>query len=118
MSDDIVKRLRDACPATQDFAHTTQGDLMDEAADRIEQLTAERDARIDPALVQDLIKAAEPVLAEAYLGEYIRANDADAERDQLREILLRLLAHEPDHPDTTWQAARAAAERTADAPAE
>lgn len=43
MSDDIVQRLRDACPATQDFTHTAQGALMDEAADHIEQLTAERD---------------------------------------------------------------------------
>ena len=43
MSDDIVQRLRDACPATQDFTHTTQGALMDEAADAIQALTAERD---------------------------------------------------------------------------
>ena len=43
MSDDIVQRLRDACPATQDFTHTAQGALMDEAADAIEALTAERD---------------------------------------------------------------------------
>ena len=52
------------------------------AAACIKRLTAERDARIDPALVQDMIKAAEPVLAAAYLSEYIRANDAEAERDR------------------------------------
>ena len=46
MSDDIVKRLRDAYPATQDFAHTTQGDLMDEAADRIYALTTDRENRL------------------------------------------------------------------------
>lgn len=37
---DLVKRLRDAYPATQDMQHTLQGDLMDEAADAIEALQA------------------------------------------------------------------------------
>ena len=51
MTYDPVKRLRDACPATQDFTHTAQGALMDEAADAIEALTAERD-RLREALEQ------------------------------------------------------------------
>ena len=50
------------------------------AADRIEQLTAERDARIDPAEVQALINAAEPMLATALAS-------AEAERDRLRAKL-------------------------------
>ena len=58
MSDDIVQRLRDACPATQDFTHTTQGALMDEAADHIEQLTAERDSY--RKALEDIIKDYEP----------------------------------------------------------
>jgi len=52
MSDDLIRRLRDAYPATQDFEHTLQGDLMDEAADRIEELEAERDGIRDDTLVE------------------------------------------------------------------
>ena len=42
--DDLVKRLRDAYPATQDMQHTLLGDLMDEAAARIEELERDLDA--------------------------------------------------------------------------
>ena len=41
---------------------------------------AKRDARIDPARVQDLIAAAEPVLAEAYAA-------AEVDNARLRKIL-------------------------------
>ena len=51
-----------------------------EAANRIEALTAERDARIDPAEVQALVNAAEPMLATALAA-------AEAERDRLRAVL-------------------------------
>lgn len=43
MSDDLVKRLREDQPVTQDMESTMQCALQDEAADRIEALTAERD---------------------------------------------------------------------------
>ena len=38
MSDDLVKRLREDQPVTQDMASTMQCALQDEAADRIEEL--------------------------------------------------------------------------------
>lgn len=44
------------------------------------RLEKERDARIDPAHVQDLIAAAEPVLAEAYAA-------SEADNTRLRKIL-------------------------------
>ena len=67
--DELVKHLRSAA-----------NKLVNYAGDRIEALQAqnlqlsgmcygliaERDARIDPAHVQDLINAAEPMFAEAY----------------------------------------------------
>lgn len=51
------------------------------AADRIEALIAERDARIDPVEVQALVNAAEPAMAEALAA-------TEAERDRLRESLM------------------------------
>lgn len=42
--DDIVERLRNAYPATQDMEHTILGDLMDEAADTIVSLRAKLDS--------------------------------------------------------------------------
>ena len=42
MSDDLIKRLREDQPVTQDMVHTMQCALQDEAADRIEQLERER----------------------------------------------------------------------------
>lgn len=41
MSDDLVKRLREDQPVTQDMASTMQCALQDAAADRIEELEAE-----------------------------------------------------------------------------
>lgn len=40
MSDDLVKRLREDQPVTQDMESTMQCALQDEAADRIEELEA------------------------------------------------------------------------------
>ena len=40
MSDDLVKRLREDQPVTQDMVSTMQCDLQNEAADRIEELEA------------------------------------------------------------------------------
>jgi hypothetical protein len=40
MSDDLIERLREDQPVTQDMAHTMQCALQDEAADRIEELEA------------------------------------------------------------------------------
>jgi hypothetical protein len=40
MSDDLVKRLREDQPVTQDMGSTMQCDLQDAAADRIEELEA------------------------------------------------------------------------------
>ena len=40
MSDDLVKRLREDQPVTQDMGSTAQCDLQDAAADRIEELEA------------------------------------------------------------------------------
>lgn len=41
MSDDLVKRLREDQPVTQDMVSTMQSELQNEAADRIEELEAE-----------------------------------------------------------------------------
>ena len=41
MSDNLVKRLREDQPVTQDMASTMQCALQDAAADRIEELEAE-----------------------------------------------------------------------------
>lgn len=62
MTDNLVERI-DA-RAHQGIAATPFNLLMD-AKERIEALTAERDARIDPTQVQAMINAAEPMLAEA-----------------------------------------------------
>jgi len=40
MSDDLVKRLREDQPVTQDMGSTMQCALQDEAADRIQELEA------------------------------------------------------------------------------
>lgn len=81
MTDELVKRLREAYPATQDFAHTMQGGLMDEAADRIEQLTGE-------------VQRWQGMFDEKHnlmLEHKARAKTAEAERDRLREALEQFL---------------------------
>ena len=50
------------------------------SADIVQSLTAERDARIDPAHVQAMIDAAEPALAEALAA-------VEADRDRLLKML-------------------------------
>ena len=96
MTDDLVKRLLDI-----------GSPLADEAAGVIHRLTAERDARIDPAHVQDLINAAEPMFAEAYaavvterdvLNKMLDFEDRPGpRRDALLDALYRLL-HNPIDP--------------------
>ena len=67
MTDELVKRLLDIASP-----------LADEAAGVIHRLTAERDARIDPVHVQQMLEAAQPAMAEV-----IAALEADL--DRLRE---------------------------------
>ena len=40
MTNDLIRRLREEQPVTQDMESTSQCDLQDEAADRIEELEA------------------------------------------------------------------------------
>lgn len=49
MSDDLVKRLREDQPVTQDMASTVQCALQDAAADRIEELEERLKAATDDA---------------------------------------------------------------------
>ena len=58
MSDDLVRRLREDQPVTQDMASTVQCALQDAAADRIEELEERLKAATDDAKE-----------AEAYAGE-------------------------------------------------
>jgi|DEB0MinimDraft_6_1074348.scaffolds.fasta_scaffold06150_8 hypothetical protein len=69
MSDDLVKRLREDRPVTQDMASTMQCALQDAAADRIEELEdklnwviVERDETF--ALMLDRAQTAEAKLAK------------------------------------------------------
>ncbi|MCP4492390.1 MAG: hypothetical protein GY820_34540 [Gammaproteobacteria bacterium] len=59
MSDDLVKRLREDQPVTQDMASTMQCALQDAAAERIEELQAQRN------FAQRQVVAAEAKLARA-----------------------------------------------------
>ena len=59
MSDDLVKRLREDQPVTQDMASTMQCALQDAAAERIEELQAQRN------FAQKQVVAAETKLAKA-----------------------------------------------------
>jgi hypothetical protein len=54
-------------------------DVADAAIARIEELEEERDVSVDPSVVQDLINAAEPAMAEA-----LAALEADNARLQAR----------------------------------
>jgi hypothetical protein len=70
MTDDLVKRLREDQPVTQDMGSTMQCALQDAAADRIEELEAkldwvivERDETF--ALMLDRAQTAEAKLAKA-----------------------------------------------------
>lgn len=61
--EDLIEKIREA---------VSEGDLLvswnlaDQAADRIEELVKEVDRRIEPEQVEDLIKLAEPIMAELY----------------------------------------------------
>ena len=81
MSDELVKRLRgDWCGYDVSLKAI---DAMDEAADRIEQLTAERDHAWEMA-----------AKADTQMGQSLADNlQAKAERDRLREVLIELIQH-------------------------
>jgi len=104
MTDDLVKRLRDEALSLHGSAWRDQSGgqettmsavLADQAADRIEALTAERDSllsghrilNIDGARLQD------------------RAEKAEADNARLREVLERC---PPDRPQMTGEEFRAA----------
>ena len=74
--DDLVKRLRDAYPATQDMQHTLQGDLMDEAADAIEALQAR---------VAELERTRIRLLNEKLSGAWRNEIEDNARRDTFEE---------------------------------
>jgi len=52
MSDDLVKRLREDQPVTQDMTSTLQCALQDAAADRIEELEAKLAKAVELALTK------------------------------------------------------------------
>ena len=84
MSDELVKRLRE-------IGKFSFGWTADQAADRIEALTAERDARIE-ALTAQLTTARADYQIESDLREVEEAllKAAEAERDRLREAAIAL----------------------------
>ena len=63
MSDDLVKRLREDQPVTQDMESTMQCALQDEAADRIEELEAKLAKAV--AFIEDLSECQWPLDAQA-----------------------------------------------------
>jgi hypothetical protein len=79
MTDDLVKRLREDQPVTQDWASTMECGLMDEAADRIEQL--ENNAVLSKAAYDGLLSLLLSVQQDC-IKEYNRAEKAEAERDK------------------------------------
>jgi len=62
MSDDLVKRLREDQPVTQDMASTMQCALQDAAADRIEEL--ELAVRYEADLAQQALDARKELAAK------------------------------------------------------
>ena len=106
MTDDIVKRLR-----SDWFGYDVSLraiDAMEEAADRIEQLTAERDhawemaakadTQMGQSLADNLQAKAERDEAWAYMsalqGDLYDAVMIEAERDRLREALEDIADHD------------------------
>jgi hypothetical protein len=74
MSDDLtpeaVERL--ACEAEL-FGYNRQAATLRALSERLAEVEAERDARIDPVHVEGMIKSAEPMLVEAYEAELATA---------------------------------------------
>lgn len=73
MSDDLVKRLREDQPVTQDMASTMQCALQDAAADRIEELEAKLSKSED--LLAKAVDVAEKSL------QWLRLYGADVHRE-------------------------------------
>ena len=109
MSDDLVKRLRSMhwCVTTEtNGVGVSDRNVALEAADHIEQLTAERDSllaghrtlNIDGARLEDRAKAAEAerdrlrVALEQFLIEYDEVDLANAEPSSLTEAVLEARA--------------------------
>ena len=88
--DDLVKRLRDAYPATQDMQHTLQGDLMDEAADAIEALQAR---------VAELERTRIRLLNEKLSGAWRNEIEDNARRDTFEEAAKACEKIEDDYDD-------------------
>ena len=103
MSDELVKRLRGDWFGYEVSLKAI--DAMEEAADRIEQLTAERDhawamaakadTQMGQSLADNLQAKAERDEAWAYMsaaqGDLYDAIMIEAERDRLREALIELI---------------------------
>jgi hypothetical protein len=91
MTDDLVKRLREDQPVTQDWASTMKCGLMDEAADRIEALTAE------VRRWQGLFDEKHSLILE----QKAHAEKAEADNARLREAIDYILdgmgIYEPDY---------------------
>lgn len=85
MSDNLVKRLREDQPVTQDMASTMQCALQDAAADRIEELEAKLARLIDIDLIEQAIS---DVILEG--GSY---RDA---AEYVKEVILAELKGETD----------------------
>ena len=92
MSDDLVKRLREDQPVTQDMESTMQCALQDEAADRIEELESKLSLRTN--LHEEciyLLKSTEAKLAKAVEAGKTMDDGCDCERcNQARATLAEL----------------------------
>jgi hypothetical protein len=98
MSDDLVKRLR-SCANGAWLFKTKQGDfgICDDAADRIEALTAERDA---------LIRDRDRWVAEAQVNTSPIVAGLTADNARLRKLLGELLQVQDGLPMTGLEATR------------
>ena len=94
MSDDLVKRLRDPEFGTE----TTERNLMNSAADRIEELEAERDAlvhhriRIAEAALNRMLAEARAKGMEEALEDVYEADSLELAKHSQSKIVERVLA--------------------------
>lgn len=94
MSDELVKRLREDQPVTQDMVSTMQCALQDEAAARIEALTEKnQNLRDDIDDCKDATKVLDnqkKILQHELRGQSDRIEALTAERDALAEKMARV----------------------------
>lgn len=93
--EELIARLREARKKQDEFEAVM---LSDAAADRIEALVKERDKAALWATEQH-------ACADNYA---LRLGQEKARAERLEAAMRGLMMHEPDHPDTLWQDARAA----------